>query len=191
MKKWEYMLVDFKDRRVWFINGDEGQSNVISNVYNRLARGDFDWLEGITLYQFRDEGGLGLERGNLKKYEQLPSLKAYTKAVGEFKYELDVDENEWEREDFIFNWRDSDSIRGLKINEIEAKYKFINKFDIPLFVVEEKEQRWTRLKVNGEYSLEGTFEIHIFLPPFKMKNGNICFSKVVRRIKDKLDEMFE
>jgi len=50
------------------VDGYEGQAMNIASVYNRLSKGEFEWLAGITLYQFRDFGGLGLEKGNLREY---------------------------------------------------------------------------------------------------------------------------
>ena len=39
MKKWEYMLVDFKDRKVWCINGDEDPERkiYITDFINRAG----------------------------------------------------------------------------------------------------------------------------------------------------------
>lgn len=68
------------------IVGDEGQAAWIRSFYGEVAARALPWLKNITFYQFRDRGGLGLERESLadpNRYEDLPSLAAYCQAIGD------------------------------------------------------------------------------------------------------------
>ena len=68
------------------IVGDQGQAAWIRRFYGEVADRALPWLKNITFYQFRDRGGLGLERESLadpNRCEDLPSLAAYREAIGD------------------------------------------------------------------------------------------------------------
>ncbi len=175
------------------IEGYAGQAKIIEDVYNRLSSGQFEWIEGIVMYQFRDKGGLGLEKGDLKSFKKLPALNAYKKAINKFKYIVFQDESEWSYNDYTFNWENSNSIRGLMIDNIEEKKKLINKFGVPIYIMYGDNQIWKRLEPDSCFILNKFPLIYIFIPPFSDSDENerIFYSKMIRDIKDKILKMFE
>ena len=73
------------------IVGDEGQAAWIRRFYREVTERALPWLRNITFYQFRDRGGLGLERESLPdpdRYEDLPSLAAYRQAIDDSYFAL-------------------------------------------------------------------------------------------------------
>ncbi len=173
------------------VEGYEGQARTIGGVYDRLAQGEFDWLAGITLYQFRDYGGLGLEKGNLKEYRPLPALKAYREAIGKFQYQLDVAEQEWQYSDYTFTWKDSDHIRGLQISQLDGASKLINRLEFPLFVVRGQAQSWSRLEPHESLALEHLSEMVLLIPPYKDSCGALRDMATLGDCKARIGEMFE
>ena len=64
--------------------GDAGQARWLSRFYTEATERRYPWLTNITFYQFRDRGGLGLERESVERteaYEALPALAAYGAAI--------------------------------------------------------------------------------------------------------------
>lgn len=173
------------------VDGPEGQAEIITAVYNRLAQGEFEWLAGITLYQFRDFGGLGLEKGNLQEYQSLPALTAYQQAIHEMKYELVFGQEEWRYSDYTFSWKDSDHIRGFWLDQLEGLTVFTNRFALPLFVVDAETQSWRRLEPNETWKFEGLKEFGIFIPPYLDATGQMRDMVTVRDIKGKIGTMVE
>lgn len=171
------------------VDGYGGQAAVISNVYNRLANGEFDWLAGIVLYQFRDHGGLGLEKGNLQSYTSLPSLTAYQQAIKEFKYQMAVNDQELTYPDYTFSWTDSDNIRGIILKNLTGKEHFVNRFNFPVYLVHGNEQLWSRIEKNDRFQLNGLDEFILLVPPFLGRDQMISFSTVIRNIRGKIEDM--
>ncbi len=172
------------------VDGYEGQALIISDIYNRLSRGEFEWLEGIVLYQFRDYGGLGLEKGDLNQYERIPSLGAYKESIKKFKYKIVIDEEEQKFVDYSFYWFDSDSIRGLKISEIGEAKCFTNMFKFSIYVVHGEEQHWARLESGESMQLDDIHEFILLVPPFKNDKGSIITSANIKNITEKVMECF-
>jgi hypothetical protein len=170
------------------VDGEEGQGQIIAKIYERIRKSDFDWLAGITLYQFRDHGGLGLEKGDLKEYKSMPSLLHYKDAIKNMNYELDYDEQDWKYADFIFNWTDSDSIRGLSIKNFAEKKSIENKFDVPFFLIDDKKD-WFYLKPGDIHELEGQNGIILCLPPCESKSNSLKYSNTVRDFKNLIESM--
>ncbi len=173
------------------VDGYGDQAQTIGGVYNRLAQGEFDWLAGITLYQFRDYGGLGLEKGNLEEYQPLPALKAYREAIGKFQYQLDVAEQEWQYSDYTFTWKDSDHIRGLQISQLDGASRLINRLEFPLFVVCGQAQSWIRLEPHESLALEHFPEMVLLIPPYKDSCGALRDMATLGDCKARIGEMFE
>lgn len=64
--------------------GDEGQARWLGRFYDRIVQARIPWLTNVTFYQFRDRGGLGLERedvGDPAVYRELPALGVYRRAI--------------------------------------------------------------------------------------------------------------
>lgn len=171
------------------IDGEDGQADNILSVYKRLADGEYEWMEGIAMYQFRDFGGLGLEKGDKMEFQQMPALKTYKEALNGFPYQFNKGEKEWERKDFTFSWMDMDHVMGLSVDGLEEKKEFQNKFDVPMYVTWENGIVWKRLEREERLSLEGRDQIYLFMPPFKKEGGKLQYSKMVRNIKQQLEMM--
>lgn len=173
------------------VDGYEDQAQTIAGVYNRLAQGEFDWLAGIALYQFRDYGGLGLEKGNLEEYQPLPALKAYQEAIGKFQYQLVVAEQEWQYSDYTFTWKDSDHIRGLHISQLDGASRVTNRLEFPLFIVSGQAQSWTRLEPHESLALEDLPEIVLLIPPYRDSGGAMRDMATIGDCKAKIGAMIE
>lgn len=170
------------------IDGEDGQAEIISSIYKRFGMGEFEWLEGIVLYQFRDFGGLGLEKGNKEEYKQMPALKSYREAIREYPYEF-VEEKEWEKKDFTFSWLDMDHIRGMKIEGIEEKNRFQNQFDIPVYITWDNGTEWKRVNPGESIGIKDQDQVLLFLPPYKKDKNTFMYSRIIRDVKRKLEAM--
>lgn len=168
------------------VDGYDGQASIISDIYNTISSGEFEWLAGIVLYQFRDYGGLGLEKGNLDTYKQLPSFNAYKESIKKFKYKIITEELEWQYPDYSFYWPDSDNVRGLKISEIKESNRFENKFMFPVYIVSGEQQEWTRLEQGESINIHNMNELILLIPPFKNDQGNMSTSIIIRGIKEQI-----
>lgn len=155
------------------VDGYEEQARIIQQIYEKIAREKCDWIEGIVLYQFRDYAGLGLEKGDKKKFVQLPSLHAYNKAIKQYKFDIDTDKEQWNREDYAFYWNGLAGMRGLKVADCNAK-SIKNLFHQPIYIVDEKNQEWFHLCKEEVLLLEGKKEFIILIPP-------VCTEEKVRR----------
>lgn len=173
------------------VDGEEGQAKIIESIYNRLAVGEFEWLQGIVLYQFRDFGGLGLEKGDRKDYKEMPALSAYRNAIKKFPYHFVTEKEEWKRADYTFVWQDTDHIRGLCINDISSKSCFKNKFEFPVYLTWKDGVTWVRLNVGESLELKDLDEVYLFVPPYKDKQHGMMYSAMVREIKSELEDMVE
>jgi uncharacterized protein YacL (UPF0231 family) len=171
------------------VDGYEGQAETIYRVYSKIADGEYDWLAGIVLYQYRDFGGLGLEKGCNCEFQTLPSLNKYKESVNKFKYSVETSEQEWHKKDFTFTWENTDFIRGLSIGNVCGK-TFRNTFDIPVFIMSGDQQRWQRINTGYYLEIECSNSVNLFIPPF-LKNGIFRSSNIVYEVKEKLLGMIE
>jgi hypothetical protein len=172
------------------VDGLDGQAGAISQVYERLATGNFNWIEGIVLYQFRDYGGLGLEKGDSVHYDQLPSLDAYRQSILKFKYNLNISVQEWKRDDFNFAWFNADSITALTIELDGNQRMFVNKFDIPLYIIYGEQQNWKRLNSNETFDCSVLHSICISVPPFLNCQDKLQYSFMLRNYSKILSTCF-
>jgi hypothetical protein len=170
------------------VDGFDGQAAIVAAVYDRIAKSDFDWLDGIVMYQFRDYGGLGLEQGNQTSHTKQPSLEAYKKAITSFPYDLALDEKEYAGIHFSFSWNSTDYIRGINCSLSAEMIRFVNKFDVPIFILHGPGQLWRRLEVNEESDVSGLTDINLFIPPYFTPEG-MRHTSIVYDIKNKLKEM--
>jgi hypothetical protein len=173
------------------VDGYEGQAQIIAAIYRRLARGEFDWLAGMTLYQFRDWGGLGLEKGNLRDYRTLPALTAYQNAIKTFRHELTDVGPEWRYPDYTFTWTDSDQIRGLRLRQVSDKAVFTNRFAFPLFIISGAQQSWNRLEPNSTWTVPEQNEFILLIPPYQNGDGSFNYSCCIRDFKAQIDAMLQ
>ncbi|NLD98418.1 MAG: hypothetical protein GX640_00960 [Fibrobacter sp.] len=68
------------------VNGFSGQARRIADAYDLIKTDGKKWINAVTMYQFRDRGGLGLELEDPKTFKfikRLPSCSAYKKAVAD------------------------------------------------------------------------------------------------------------
>jgi hypothetical protein len=71
------------------VNGHFGQARRITDVYKLIKNEGKKWINAVTMYQFRDRGGLGLELEDTLTHEfvkRLPVCAAYRKAVSDSVY---------------------------------------------------------------------------------------------------------
>ncbi len=172
------------------VDGAEAQARMVGSVYDRINRGDFPWLAGITLYQFRDYGGLGLEKGNLSKFKETPSLSVYRDIIQNIHYNIRIEDwQEWPHNKYHFAWFNSDSIRGLCIRGTQDRNKFVNTLPVPVYFLSNEGQRWIRLDPKEVCSISGQNQFYILLPPYVDKNGKLQYTFVLNDFKNELNRM--
>ena len=165
------------------VDGYEGQGQVIREVYDKIAKANYEWLEGIVLYQFRDYGGLGIEKGNNEEFVTLDSFRDYKDALKNFKFELSSDISEWKREDYAFYWDGIDSMRGLEVRDY-TEGNFTNRLGYPVFIVDSESQQWTRVEVEETISLSAIHSFIILIPPVFSDLGRMKKQFMIRDIKE-------
>lgn len=171
------------------VDGFETQAEIINRVYSRLATDEFQWLAGITMYQFRDYGGLGLEQGDLKEYQSLPVLDVYRKVIRKYNYDQMIDEKAWNRDDYLFTWDHSDSLRGLSISTTDNIWKgFVNLFGCPVYIVSPDQACWKLMENNERFTNDSWKSFYIFIPS-DVESGKYRPHHMIRNIKNKLREM--
>ena len=75
------------------VAGPAGQAEWIRRFYKEAAAGKYPWLKNLTYYQFRDRGGLGLEKEDTENplvFQVQPSLDAYKEALRHPYFDLSV-----------------------------------------------------------------------------------------------------
>ena len=158
------------------VNGVEAQAEIVGGVYDRIASGDFKWLAGISLYQFRDHGGLGLQRGDLRTFQDTPSLNVYKDAVKRIQYDVDVEDwREWPHREYTFGWFHSDSIKGLCLSDCGGARRFTNRFPFPVYLVTEA-QEWILLPAGQGADIPPAQRLYIAVPPHTDGQGRLCYS---------------
>ena len=78
--------------------GPEGQAAWIGRFYLEASSGRYPWLKNLTYYQFRDRGGLGLEKEDVENplvFQTQPSFKAYKEVMRHpyFDYTISIEES--------------------------------------------------------------------------------------------------
>lgn len=170
--------------------GQDGQVETIKDVYKRIRLSHYPWLRGISMYQYCDEGGLGLNTGNQYGYVETPALAAYRTEIHENDYLVKLDEAEWERSAFSFSWKDIDNIKGLKIEITEAgSLSFKNRWITPVYV--KVGSSWHYLRHHQTMTINAE-EFYLFIPPYKKAHSNkIEYVQTVKNIKEQLQTMIE
>ncbi|MCK9555259.1 hypothetical protein M0R36_05535 [bacterium] len=98
------------------IVGLKDQAQWIKEFYNDVKKKKLSYLKGITYYQFRDRGGLGLEYEmdeEMTKGRPNPSLNAYSEAVKDPYFSPVLEEKgpvEWPA---VLEWESSTCARGV------------------------------------------------------------------------------
>jgi len=113
--------------------GDEEQARWTAQFYAEVLSRRLPWLTNITFYQFRDRGGLGLEREDVEKpevFQELPALAAYRAAIANehFAYRVQPGIELSNLSPLTMEWRSSTDARGCECA-----------FDVP--------PRWSRVRV--------------------------------------------
>jgi hypothetical protein len=168
--------------------GEQGQVDTIKDVYKRIRLSRYPWLKGISMYQYCDEGGLGLNKGNQYGYQETPALAAYRTEIHETDYICDLDEQEWDRSSFSFSWKDIDSIKGLKVElDGAGSANFKNRWITPVYV--KIGSSWHYLRHNQHLKINAS-EFFLFVPPHKKAHcDNIEYVQTVKNIKGQLASM--
>jgi len=169
------------------VDGYENQGIIIANIYDRLKKGEFEWLKGITMYQFRDYGGLGLEKGTIDEFTRLPAFDSYKKSISNFNYDFIADNKKLDNPDFYFRWDDLDNIVGLELTNISSKQIFKNKFDYPIFIVDKELNNWQKVGIWEDIDISKLESLILLIPPYDScgLNSNV----LVRCIREKLEEV--
>ncbi|NLG16407.1 MAG: hypothetical protein GX556_03635 [Fibrobacter sp.] len=104
------------------VNGFYGQASRIRDVYGLIREEQPDWLHALTMYQFRDRGGLGLELEDHKTHQfikRLPSCAAYRKAVSDPFYNPGITQKISlfpEKSPLKLRWYSSEKADGIRIS---------------------------------------------------------------------------
>jgi hypothetical protein len=171
------------------VDGLALQAEIVGSVYDRIVRGDFPWLAGITFYQFRDLGGLGLQKGDLKDFQDNPVLPAYRDTIQKIHYHIRIEDwEEWRHNEYYFSWYHSDSIRGLCIRDIKKQKQIINSLAVPLYIVD-NDQKWTRLDPKQIQNISKQEQLFVLVPPHMDKQGMIQYSYKVQNIREQIHNM--
>ncbi|MBN2406382.1 MAG: hypothetical protein JXJ19_01685 [Elusimicrobia bacterium] len=194
-RAWWGMLHDFHDLMLRVNNGREKdiyiceantdadvvglkkQAGWIRKFYAEVRRNRLEWLKGVTYYQFRDRGGLGLEyepEEDKKTGRENPSLGAYREAVKDDYFCPVYEEGEETVGGAQLEWISAENATGIYIErDIPRKMK---KFEIrlpeQLNLIIEINKKWFR-KPPGSGQLDATgavkpgkkARINIFAPP--------------------------
>lgn len=166
------------------VNGYENQAENIKKIYSKIAEGNLNWLAGITLYQFRDRGGLGLETekaGNA--FTPLPALSAYKSAINSFKDTIEFIHLYSGDGRFEFRWDNSDSIIGLHADGFSGEKRIINTTKVPIFVYLNTDDIWYHLNP-GQFINIDRCECCFFIPPFLSNFGEIKYMYTIYSAKD-------
>src|SRR5690606_19509984 len=142
--------------------GDVGQASAISEVYRRILQSDFPWLEGICLYQYCDEGGLGLVRGTAESQAPTESLAAYQEVLKQHLPQVRPANQTWTLPHFSFSWRDSRSIKGVLVEPPAAAGRFLNRLEVPVYFVQDNV--WSLIAPDDSVAITSRQPI-IFIPP--------------------------
>jgi hypothetical protein len=155
------------------VNGDEGQANMIREVYSKIKIQQTPWLEGISMYQFRDDGGLGLERRSGNSVIQLPSFFAYFETVDHLDKKVYTEVESADH--FTFCWNNECEIRGLSIKNVNST-EFSNIFSFPVFICLHDTNDTFRLKAGESINIKKDLEFSLFVPPYRQGDGSYSYS---------------
>lgn len=159
------------------VNGYAGQARKISEMYKMISQKGKEWISSVTMYQFRDRGGLGLELEDQRTHEflkRLPACNAYKKAVTEPCYMPSIKKGgviDETRFPITLKWYNSEDAEGLSIRGIRPKGS--NRLSIVLekgnYLIE-CNGKWFHTE-GGSLDLKKTvlqgeaYSINIFAPP--------------------------
>ncbi len=169
--------------------GEKEQAKTIEAVYTRIEASQFKWLAGICMYQYCDEGGLGLVKGTEKSYQATESLVAYRKKVHDFPANMTISADNWSKNGYTFSWESSDYIKGIKVNFECVKKTFTNRLYMPVYILQNSS--WHYIRPNKKHQLNSD-EIIIFIPPSKKVHSmRINYCHAIKDIESRLEAMFD
>lgn len=161
------------------VDGFSGQSSKISNIFENYFQKEYSWLKGIVMYQYQDDGGLGLvfynEKGTLQSY---PSLESYKKAIGLRKEWI----SERSKGDILFRWINSETIEGISITITKKNAEFCNRNEYKLFLYNETNGEWICLLPEECVTIQSD-EIAVFVPPY-VKQEQIQYTCDIHNVEE-------
>jgi hypothetical protein len=163
--------------------GADAQAKWVTRFYDEVARRNLSWLTNITYYMFRDRGGLGLEKEDVKDssvFEEQPALEAYRNAIRQPCFDLRTEAtNASPKLPLNFRWVSSTEADGFEFTYVlpqkmeQVKLSFSTHQQL---LIKSGEQ-WV-IKPAGQSILElpcdpsqGTFSIQVFAVPADGKNN--------------------
>lgn len=153
------------------VDGFDGQASKVKNIYEVFLKRQISWLKGIVMYQFQDDGGLGLvscnEKGELQRH---PSFESYKETISQRKESICERDNS----DISFRWLNSEIIEGVSVKLSEKITGFTNRNAYTVFLYQEDNGEWTCL-LPGESANVQTDKISIFVPPYD-KEGTLQYT---------------
>lgn len=165
--------------------GEAGQAAAITEVYRRIQQSDLPWLEGICFYQYCDEGGLGLLRGRDGNYSVTESMSAYGEVLRQAAPAISTADVAWDQAHFSFAWESSAAIKGLSLRRPPISRRFVNRFDVPVYLVDS--DHWTRLGT-GESAAIDAERVQLFVPPAVLRD-RLRYVTTVHNIEERLAAM--
>ncbi|HON10621.1 MAG TPA: hypothetical protein PLE24_07115 [Chitinispirillaceae bacterium] len=165
------------------VDGYYGQARKITEVYDLIKTERPDWLHAMTLYQFRDRGGLGLELEDRKTHQfirRLPSCAAYRKAVSDPYYNPGIIEKGVLKQNgsrLKLRWYNSEKADGIRITGRRPLKSLRAKLELEKgnYIIQAN-GRWLHT-AGGEVDLKSYLEpgskysINVFAPPAEGVNS--------------------
>ncbi|MEA3346609.1 MAG: hypothetical protein U9Q21_00785 [Candidatus Auribacterota bacterium] len=157
--------------------GLKGQAEWIKEFYNEVKERNLSYFKGITYYQFRDRGGLGLEYEldeDKHKGRPNPSLEAYRDVIKDPYFSPDFEEEQGEVKNPVLEWRLSRDAKGIFISGSVPKgaEKCLIKFQPDMNVIVKVNEKWFHkglnvdtLDISSALGQGSPLKIYVFAPP--------------------------
>lgn len=162
--------------------GPEAQAEWIKDFYRDIKEKGLPYLKGVTYYQFRDRGGLGLEYEmdeNNSEGRPNPALGAYREVIKDPYFSCVIEEGEHAAFPAVFEWESSSSARGIKFS-----FRIPERFSKCLLVFPpgsnliiragcmwfHKDSGCDKLDISAAVRPCGLCEVFVFAPPASGEN---------------------
>lgn len=159
--------------------GLQAQAQWVYDFYNQVKKRNHSWLKGITFYQFRDRGGLGLEyedKSNPTKGKPNPALAAYRDIAQDpyFNPCFEISPVKVKSQLLELEWKSSEDAKGIYIEDkIPPLTKAVLlKFDSGSNVIIKAGKKWfykspfvNTIDISSSLDKESKLKIYIFAPP--------------------------
>ncbi len=162
--------------------GLEEQGGWVDEIYSQIKKRNHPWLKGITYYQFRDRGGLGLEYEldeDKTKSRANPALDTYKKVIVDEYFNLQLEIQKEEVNEAELEWKSAREAKGVYLEKsipssINKCYLKINS-DINAII--KINERWfhkspadKKINISPALNRRDKIKIAIFSPPSKGEN---------------------